>query len=230
MTTMSPVLAYALAYAGVVAVTLTAALVPPPSLRRLAAMLALTASAIALAAMIRPLDAGGTVAVGCALLAGATTLGAALGARVAHAGYLLPVAVVSALADAVSVLHPAGPSAAVANDPNVASLLALPAPVADLGWVPILGVGDVVFTALYVVAARRHGLGVGRTCAALALGYAATLVAVVATERPLPALPFLGTALVLVVPRTRAIPAGEQRTAWSVMLGCALLTVALLYR
>jgi hypothetical protein len=147
---------------------------------------------------------------------------------VAHAGYLLPVAAVSALADAASVLHPAGPSATVANDAEVAALLTLPAPVPGLGWVPVLGVGDVVFTALYVAAARRHALGVARTLGALALGYAATLLAVVQLDRALPALPFLGVALVLVVPQARAIPASERRTAWSVMVGCAVATLALL--
>jgi len=227
---MSPVVAYAIAYAGVVAVTMGAALVPAPSRRRLAATVVAAGAVVALAALLRPLGVGGSIVVGLALLAGGSTLGAALGARVAHAGYLLPVAVVSALADAVSVLHPAGPSAAVATDASVAALLALPAPVPDLGWVPILGVGDVVFTALYVSAARRHGLGVARTLGALALGFAATMIAVVQTERALPALPFLGVALVLVVPEARAIPAVERRTAWSVMIGCGVAALALLAR
>jgi hypothetical protein len=230
MTAMSPVVAYACAYAGLVAVTLGAALQPVPSRRRLAATVAVTVAVVVLAALLRPLGVAGSIAVGLVLLAGGSTIGAALGAGVAHAGHLLPVAVVSALADAVSVLHRSGPSATIASDGEVAALFALPAPVPDLGWVPILGVGDVVFTALYVAAARRHGLGVRRMLGALGLGYAATLLAVVELARALPALPFLGLALVLLVPEARAIPLAERRTAWSVMLGCGVATLALLAR
>jgi hypothetical protein len=230
MSGMSPVVSYACAFAGLVAVTMGAALQPVPSRRRLVATMVAAGTVVAVAALLRPLGAGGSIAVGLVLLAGGSTIGSALGARVAHGGYLLPVAVVSALADAASVLHPAGPSATVAEDAEVMALLALPAPVPELGWVPILGVGDVVFTALYVAAARRHGLGVARTLGALALGYAATLIAVVQLDRALPALPFLGGALVLVVPEARAIPPAERRTAWSVMLGSVVAALALLAR
>jgi len=230
MAAMSPELAYTLAYTAVAGATLGAACLPVPSNRQLVQTLSVTAVAIAIAALFRPLGVAGSVAVGLALLVGGASIGATLGARVAHAGYLLPVAVVSALADAVSVLHPAGPSAAIANDSGMAQLLAVPAPVPQLGWVPILGVGDVVFTALYVAAARRHGLGLGRTLTALAAGYAATLVAVVVWQRPLPALPFLGAGLVLLIPETRAIPTAERPAAWSVMLGFGAIALALLAR
>jgi len=230
MTLMSPESAYALAYAGVVAATMGAACLPVPSTRQLVQTLSVTAMAIAIAALFRPLGVAGSIAVGVALLVGGATIGSTLGTRVAHAGYLLPVAVVSALADAVSVLHPAGPSAAIANDDGVAQLLAVPAPMPQLGWVPVLGVGDVVFTALYVAAARRHGLGLARTLSALGAGYAATLLAVVALQRPLPALPFLGAGLVLLLPETRAIPLAERPAAWSVMIGFGAIALALLAR
>jgi hypothetical protein len=87
-----------------------------------------------------------------------------------------------------------------------------------------------VFAALYVAAARRHGLGTVRMLAALAAGFAGTLGAVVLLARPVPALPFLGLAVVVAMPRARAIPAAERRAAWPVMIGCGIAGLALLAR
>ena len=78
---------------------------------------------------------------------------------------------------------------------------------------PILGVGDVVLAALYLAAATKHGLSRARTLAALAAGFTATFVALLLLERALPALPFLGLAIVLAHPEARLPPREERRQA-----------------
>ena len=96
---------------------------------------------------------------------------------------LVFVAIVSAAADIASVFHPSGPSSAIAQSKAALSLLALPWPMlGSSNMEPFLGVGDVVFTALYVASTRRHALPVWRTLLGLTLGYALTMVTVVALE------------------------------------------------
>lgn len=139
-----------------------------------------------------------------ALLIAGTLVGNVVGSAIEQAWHLSFVALVSSLADAASVLHPSGPSAAIVESDRALSLLALP--FAFLGTSdtpPLLGVGDVVFSALYVAAARRHGLPARRTLVALSIAFATTMIVVVALELPVPALPFLGLAMVIAHPQTR---------------------------
>ncbi len=141
-----------------------------------------------------------------ALLAGGTSLGAWVGYRIETPSHLLAVAVVSSLVDAFSVLHDAGPSAQIAQSAEMLSLLALPWPMlgtADL--IPVIGVGDVVFAALYVGACRVHRLSLVRTCVALSCGFLLTLVALFVFVRPIPALPFLGMCIVIAHPQARSL-------------------------
>ncbi|MFO0682754.1 MAG: hypothetical protein U0234_11910 [Sandaracinus sp.] len=155
-----------------------------------------------------------------ALLAAGTSAGAALGARVQAAGHLLPVAIVSSVADAVSVLTPGAPSQLAVDTPAVLSLVALPWPFVGTSDQPaILGVGDVAFAALYLAAARKHGLSLARTIVALAIGLGATALAVAATSLPLPALPALGLAIVVAHPEARRVPPADRTAAW---IGCVL--------
>jgi hypothetical protein len=140
------------------------------------------------------------------LLAGATLLGASVGAGVEQAGHLWVVAVVSSLADAASVLSPSGPSAMIAESEVALSVLALPWPMLGTDAIePMLGAGDVVFAALYFAAARKHGLPPWRTWVALASGFALALACVVGLEQAVPALPFLGLAIVVAHPQARAL-------------------------
>jgi len=105
----------------------------------------------------------------------------------------------------------------------VLSVVALSWPMLGTGKVePFLGVGDVIFTALYLSASRVHALGVGRTAAALAGAFALTLAALVLLERAIPALPFLGAAVVLAHPPTRR-PAAADRKRGSIAMALLLL-------
>lgn len=148
-----------------------------------------------------------------------------IGARIQAAGHLLFVAIVSSAMDAFSVYAPAGPTAALIATPHAIQLLALPWPM--LGTpdiVPILGVGDVVFAALYRSAARAHGINPARTLAALACGFALTLGALLILQQPIPALPFVGLSFVALVREARAVPSTDRRTGWA---GIAVLLVVL---
>lgn len=221
----APVAAYVAAFAAVSCSVLVVVTLAPSmtSLRWLAVAAAAAAVAVGAAAASALTPVGAAAAVTIALLAAGSAVGGVIGARLQDAGHLIVVAVISLCVDAFSVLHSAGPSAQVAQSEQLLSVLALPWPM--LGTpdvVPVLGVGDVVFAALYVAAARRHGLPVGRTVFAIAAGLAAAMGLVIATGVAIPVLPFMGVAVVAVHPRARRIPVRDRRTALIGMVTIAL--------
>lgn len=152
--------------------------------------------------------------VASALLAAGASAGAWVGLRIQHAGHLGVVAIVSSLADVASVFHEAGPTAQILESAPTLSLLTLGAPMLGTSDVPpILGVGDVVMAALYGAAAAKHGLPARRTWLALAAGLAVAMLAVLVLELPLPALPFLGAAMLVAHREARLPPPHERRQA-----------------
>ena len=160
------------------------------------------------------------------VLAGASA-GAWVGSRIQHAGHLGVVAIVSSLADAASVLQPSGPTAQILESAPTLSLLTLGAPMLGTADVPpILGVGDVVMSALYVGAARKHHLPERCTWIALAAGLAAAMLGVLVLELPLPALPFLGVAILVAHPEARLPPRKERVQA---AIGVAILIAIVVY-
>lgn len=211
--------AYALGFAAVGAMTLASgASVPVLGARWLALGVAIAVGLAALGWAGAPASGGLAIAAGAAvvvaLLVGGGVAGAVVGGRIQHPGHLSVVAVVSSIADAWSVLSPDGPSAAVAESAPLLSVLALPFPMAGTRAIePLLGIGDVVFVALYLVVSRRFALGARRTALALALAFVATAAVVVALERAIPALPFLGAAVLLAHREARLPPERDRRTA-----------------
>jgi hypothetical protein len=162
-----------------------------------------------------------------AILLFANAVGSLVGTRVPHSGHLLPVAFVSSAVDLWSVLAPEGPTRAitVAPDPAWLRVLAASAPIVpSRAMEPMLGMADAVFAALYLSAVRRHGISLGRVTIALAAGLVSAGVAVVALARPLPALPFLGLFVVLLVPEARRVPTQDRKAA---LFSVVLLAVAL---
>jgi hypothetical protein len=215
--------AFVLAFSWVAAEALGSAwLARRTSPRRLGVTLALALLALlALAVTSGAPSLGATVLVCVALLAAGSSVGALVGGRIQHAGHLGVVAIVSSLADVVSVFHEAGPTAQVAQSAPVLSLLALSAPMIGTADVPpLLGVGDVVMASLYASAAARFALAERRTWVALAIGLAGAMLAVLLLELALPALPFLGLAIIVAHPETRLPPRHERRQA---ALGVALV-------
>jgi len=161
--------------------------------------------------------------VAASLLVGGALAGTVVGSRIQHAGHLLVVAWVSTLADAYSVLSASGVSARVVESAEWLPLLAVSWPIYGTDAIePVLGVGDVVMVALYLTAVRRHGLRERRTVVALAVAFAAVLVALFASGIALPALPFLGVAVVAVHPEARRLRPEDRKPA---LLGVAVLTV-----
>ena len=68
-------------------------------------------------------------------------------------------------------------------------------------------------TALYFGVALQHGLPRRRGMWALLLGFLAVAITVFIAERSLPALPFLGGAVLLAWPEARRLERGEWLTA-----------------
>jgi hypothetical protein len=173
-------------------------------------LLAFAASNPARAAELRAL------CVLLALLLFGSGLGMLIGVRIGQPGHLLFVALVSGVADLWSVTQPEGVSKALSEEPAALSFLALPWPLFGTpDIVPLLGVGDIVFTALYVGATRVHALPLRRTVLALALAYLASVLCVVTFQRPIPVLPWLGGCVVLFQPRARSVASADlRRGAW----------------
>jgi hypothetical protein len=223
-----PLLGYVVAFAAISGLTLASAGACPARTRRDLRWLIGPLACLAMIAWSGGRDVWHAAAVLACLLIAGGLLGSVVGASIEHAGHLLFVAIVSSLADAASVLHPSGPSAAIVESEQALSLLALP--FAFLGTSetpPLLGVGDVVFAALYAAAGRRHGLPVRRTMLALAVAFALTMLTVMTFELPVPALPFLGVATLAAHPEARRPPAADLRRGMAVIGVLVLALVGL---
>ncbi|MFT3921040.1 MAG: hypothetical protein QM778_00765 [Myxococcales bacterium] len=208
---VTPRWGFFLAFAVVALQTLLVACVAP--MRRLWLPLGALLLALAFTALRGSAPGAWTgAALTTALLAGGTAIGAALGARIEHAGHLLAVALVSGLADLWSA-H-AGPTARMVADaisrPERLALFALPWPLWGTGTIqPVLGVGDVVFVALYLATFRRHGLSRVRACVGMGAGFALGLGLLLGLERAVPLLPLLGAGAICADRRARALEKRE---------------------
>jgi hypothetical protein len=213
-----PVVAYLLGFACVVMAALGMSLCVPTS--RWAGIVATGSGCILIlvAALAPPTQVDGSPAlcVLTGLLVLGTGLGALIGRRIQHPSHLLFVALVSGVADALSVTQPGGISKAIAEEPRALALLALPWPLLGTHEIaPFLGVSDVVFASLYLHATRAHVLPLLRSVLALFCGFAVAAVLVLLLLRPIPVLPLLGASIVLAQPRARAASAEDlRRGAW----------------
>jgi hypothetical protein len=208
---IEPVAAYAIGFCAVFGSAIATSVVCPPLQRRALWMGALPILLLWVLAQLGGADVRAAAVVTIALLLCGTCLGSVVGTAIEHPGHLVFVAIVSAASDAASVFHPSGPSAAIAQSARALSLLALPWPMLGTDRIePFLGVGDVVFTALYIASTRRHGLPLWRTLLGLTLGYLVTMVTVVGLEATVPALPFLGLGVVLAQPEARRPPPRDR--------------------
>ncbi len=229
---LPPLVAFALGFTCVVASALGAALLAPTKIQRRETLWLLPA--IAILAAVQGSGALGlpaAIGVALALLAFGSVLGGFVGGSIEHPGHLVFVVVVSSLADTFSVAHPSGPSALIANAPKALALLAISWPMFGTEQIePLLGVGDVVFTGLYIAATRAHGLPLRRTVIALGLAFLVTMATVISTELPVPALPFLGVAMLIAQPAARRPPERDRTRAIVVVCAISLLFLGLLAR
>jgi hypothetical protein len=124
---------------------------------------------------------------------------------------------VAAAADAASVLHPAGPSRAIASSDAALSVLSIQFPVPGAPAVaPVVGVGDLLFLALVFAVATVHGLSVVRA-AALGLGGLVVAGALAAAfGATVPALVPIGALLIAGLPGARRLRREDRRVTWLV--------------
>ena len=230
----APIAAYLLAFFCVVACTLGTATQVAANTRACLLGCGLGLALLAGAALGRGvlgLTLSGAAVLAALLLIG-TGVGALVGRRIQHPGHLLFVAVISSVADVWSVTQPGGVSKAIAEQPLALSLVALPWPMLGSAQLaPLLGVGDVVFTSLYLAATRAHALPLRRSVLALAAGYALTTALVIVSERPIPVLPLLGACFVLAQPAARSVSALDRRRgAWALTLIASAVALWFLQR
>ena len=171
----------------------------------------------------------GFVLVSFSLVAFAHALGHWIGSNIEHPGHLMPACVVASIADLVSVLHPSGPSHAVVQSEKALAMLAVSFPVLSTHQVaPTIGVGDLLFIALLLAAARKHELSWKRMGLASAAGIAAAGAASYFLDRAIPALPAIGLAVVLAFGEARKLRPRDRRLAIIFMLGAAVLAGVLI--
>ncbi len=223
--TIAPMAAFVFAFVCVCAATLLTSWHVPVTPARTLVLSLFPAAALLWIRMSPNLGAAKALMVTGSLLGIGTLLGSVIGSRIQAAGHLLFVAIVSSAVDVFSVFAPSGPTATLIATPQTLHVLALPWPMLGTGdIVPILGVGDVVFAALYRGAARAHGVSPTRTMTALGCGFGLTLVTLLLVQLPIPALPFLGLCVVALVPQARAVPTVDRRAGW---IGVAILLTIL---
>ena len=167
-----------------------------------------------------------SIGVDLALIVIAHTLGALIGTRVEHPGHLFPALVVAAAADVASVFHPSGPTHQIAENERALSLSAFAFPVPGTRELaPALGIGDLIFVALVLGVASRHGLSRPRFAGLALLGALVAGVVALLARAPIPALPAIGAAILLGVPETRAIPAKDVAVARAAMALAGVIAV-----
>lgn len=216
---LAGVVGFCLAFAGLTAVILWVSMGAAAGEARWPSALLIALSGLALTAIVawlQPHAALGGLLAGAGLLAFGGWLGARLGAEMQQPGHLWPIAVVAAAADLWSVTSPEGLTHQLVVEADSASrvvdLIVLSLPVPGIGVTPVLGVGDVLFTAFLIAACRRVGFDTRRTLVGLALGFAICLGALVVWQLPLPALPFIGIMVALSAGR-QAIPSARDGLA-----------------
>jgi len=221
---VSAPLAYGLGFAAVCGSALAVGLaLPRPPPRALFALVVPVGSLLALSAA-RAVGLEAAMAVTACLLLAGSLVGGTIGYAIEHPGQLLFVVLVSAFADVLSLYQPGGVSHEVLQSEQALLALALPWPMLGTPYIePMLGVGDVAFTALYVTATRAHALSMVRTTSALAAAFLVTMALVMWLESALPALPLLGCAMLVAQPAMRRPSAEDRRRG--VPLAVALFVV-----
>jgi hypothetical protein len=147
------------------------------------------------------------------VLAVGTGVGVAVGLNIGDPGHLFAVACASSAADIWSVTAPQGITHAVVTSRDVAlqRMVTLSAAIPpDPAPEPAIGFGDVIFAAVYLAASTKHGLSRARTTLAITIGLLLAGAATFVLRRPMPALPFIGAAVVVAQPRAWRIPPRDR--------------------
>jgi hypothetical protein len=163
-----PVLAFCATFIALSAVLVgvhwSAGALPRLSVGLFVALAAAVVAPFALDALNAPHSVAAYLRGGLALTA-AAWLGAALGRGMQAPAHLWPLVIVALSADLWSVTSPSGVTAQLLTEPaqETLSILTLNAPVAGLGIVPVIGMGDVVFVGFLAGACAATGLSQRRS-------------------------------------------------------------------
>jgi hypothetical protein len=157
--------------------------------------------------------------------------GGLIGRRVEHPGHVLPACAVAAAADIASVLSPEGPSNAVAKSESALALFALASSVPGTTALTfVLGVGDLIFAAIVLGVAARHGVSLVRVGILVLAAFATALAASAVTAAPIPALVPLGVFVVAGVPEFRRLEKKDRRAATFAMAAAAAVVIGVAIR
>lgn len=193
-----PLVGFLVAYAGVAAATLVAGTQAARSTAGRRALLPWGLAAgvtVAIAGQLPP-DAWGALLHGGALVTAACAVGGHLGREVVDPRHVWPLVLVAASADLWSVAAPEGLTRSLleGEGPVALSAVVLHLPVFDgegVAPAPILGMGDLLFTAFLLGASARLELPRRRALAGLLAGFGLCLLGLLVLQVPLPALPFI---------------------------------------
>jgi hypothetical protein len=162
-----------------------------------------------------------------------------LAGEIEKAGHLIPVCVLGTLVDIWSVFH--GPSRQVAGQvmehqqrmaeagvqtpPPIVDFLILhwPYPGADM-MATLLGLGDLVFVAMFLAASRRFGLSLPKAFLLILAGLALSTAVALWWSRPVPALPFICTLYLAGNARGMKL----NRKEWIITIGTAVVILAVI--
>lgn len=170
-------------------------------------------------AIVPPRHVAFAVLLDVALVGLAHAAGGSIGRRIQHPGHILPATVVAAAADIVSVVHPRGPTHLIAESEHALSVLAFTFPVpGHLAMAPALGVGDLLFFALLLGAAHAHAIPHGRIAVAALAGALLSGALAATFAIPIPALPAIGAAVLLLTPEMRKTPPRDRTVALGAMV------------
>lgn len=194
-----------------------------PSGRAAIAAVVVACAVLSIVGLARPSPRLGVPLVDAALVALAVAVGGSVGARIEHPGHLLPASIVAACADVLSVLSPSGPTHAILADERALALLAISFPIPGTPIAaPALGLGDVIFIALLLAAARAHGLSARRVAALSLLGLALAGGLSAAADAAVPALPAIVACVLLGLPAARRVRRRDRTVTW-IAAGAALV-------
>jgi hypothetical protein len=165
------------------------------------------------------------------LIGAAHAAGGFIGRRVEHPAHVFPACAVAAAADIASVLSPEGPSNAVAKSETAISLFALASAVpGTTATAFVLGIGDLIFAAIVLGVAARHGLSLVRVGALVLAAFAAALAASAVFLAPIPALVPVGVFVVAGVPEFRRLQKKDRRAAAFAIAAAAAVVIGVAIR
>lgn len=138
-----------------------------------------------------------TLTIDVLLLVAATSIGALVARQILKPSHLVAVAVLGAAVDLWSVS--AGVTREITASPHTSYYFLLNWPLPGKGGVtyPLIGATDFLFVTLFLSTARRFELPLARNVAGLAAAMSASVLSAVILGRGLPALPFLGVAMLV---------------------------------